>query len=311
MRIAIIGRSEILYDTVLEIIQKGYEVPLIITSKEAPEYTKTSYDFSLLAKKIDAKFIHTTKLNTDEVKNLINSCGKIDIAVSFNYSSIIDQEIIDMFKLGILNAHGGDLPRYRGNACQAWAILNGEPKIGLCIHSMIGNEMDSGDIIDRDYLDIDINTKIGSIWSWKHKRIPKMFISSAEKLYDNPNYFIEKQSKNSKNALRCYPRFPEDCKIDWKKSNIDILRLINASNKPYGGAFCSFDNQKLTIWDAEIYDDDENYLSEVGQICKINSDDGSVVVITGEGKLKINIIEYNKLVLNPSNLIKSIRMRLK
>ena len=38
--------------------------------------------------------------------------------------------------------------RYRGNACQAWAILNGE-KISLCIHKMIGGELDSGDIITR------------------------------------------------------------------------------------------------------------------------------------------------------------------
>lgn len=69
--------------------------------------------------------------------------------MSLNYSSIISQKVIDLFPLGILNAHGGDLPKYRGNACQAWAILNGETKIGLCIHSMIGGEVDNGNIIDR------------------------------------------------------------------------------------------------------------------------------------------------------------------
>ena len=37
-------------------------------------------------------------------------------------------KVISIFTLGILNAHGGDLPRYRGNACQAWAIINGEEK---------------------------------------------------------------------------------------------------------------------------------------------------------------------------------------
>ncbi|GAB1465742.1 hypothetical protein MASR2M54_12420 [Aliarcobacter cryaerophilus] len=51
-----------------------------------------------------------------------------EIAVSLNYSSIISQNVIDLFPLGVLNAHGGDLPRYRGNACQAWAIINGEEK---------------------------------------------------------------------------------------------------------------------------------------------------------------------------------------
>ena len=58
------------------------------------------------------------------------------------------------------NAHGGDLPRYRGNACQAWAIINGENKIGLCIHKMIGGELDISDIIARDFLKIDLGTKL-------------------------------------------------------------------------------------------------------------------------------------------------------
>ena len=44
MRIGIIGRSEILYDTVLELNNAGHEICFIITSKEAPEYKK-SEDF--------------------------------------------------------------------------------------------------------------------------------------------------------------------------------------------------------------------------------------------------------------------------
>ena len=83
--------------------------------------------------------------------------------------------------MGILNAHGGDLPRYRGNACQAWAILNGEEKIGLCIHKMIGGELDSGNIIAKEFLKIDINTKVTQVWGWMSTSIPKLFL----KLYEN------------------------------------------------------------------------------------------------------------------------------
>jgi UDP-4-amino-4-deoxy-L-arabinose formyltransferase/UDP-glucuronic acid dehydrogenase (UDP-4-keto-hexauronic acid decarboxylating) len=310
MKIAIIGRTEILYDTIVEVIKKGYEIPLIITAKEAPEYTKTSNDFKHLANEIGAKFLHAPKLNTQEVKDVIESCGDMDIALSFNYSSIIDDEIIALFRLGILNAHGGDLPKYRGNACQAWAILNGETRIGLCIHSMVGGEMDSGNIIDRDYLEIDINTKIGYIWDWKRSRIPNMFIHSAEQLYKNNYYYIEEQSKNPKDALRCYPRTPEDGRIDWTKSNIEILRLINASNKPYGGAYGVFEDKKIIIWDAELYADNEHYLATIGQVAEINKD-GTIIVITGDGKLKINSVEYNSIETLPANIITSIRKRLK
>jgi len=307
MKIAVIGRTEVLYETVDLLLKNNFEIPIIITSKEAPEYTKTSKDFKNLANFIGAKYIFTNKLDKykKDIKNL--NC---EIAVSLNYSSIISQDIIDIFPLGILNAHGGDLPRYRGNACQAWAILNGENKIGLSIHSMIGGEVDSGDIIDKKYLDIDINTKVTKVWSWMSNIIPNMFLNSIKKLQENSNYILEKQSKNPKDALRCYPRVPEDGKIDWNKSNIEILRLINASNKPYSGAYSFYENKKLIIWDAELFEDNEIYLSEVGQVSLINKDE-TVIVITGNGKLKINKIEYENFIGKPKKIINSIRKRLK
>ncbi|RXK07202.1 methionyl-tRNA formyltransferase [Halarcobacter bivalviorum] len=307
MIIAIIGRTEILYETVELFLKNGYKIPLIITYKEAPEYTKTSKDFEELANKIGAKYIYTNRL--DEHKEEIKKVN-CDIAVSLNYSSIISQSIIDLFPIGVLNAHGGDLPRYRGNACQAWAIINGEKKIGLCIHSMIGGEVDSGNIIDRKYLDIDINTKVTKCWEWMSQRIPDMFLNSVQKLQKDSKYVLEVQSKDAKDALRCYPRILEDGKIDWNKSSIEILRLINASNKPYSGAYCFYEDKKLIIWDAELFEDDEIYLAEIGQIANINKD-GSVIVISGNGKLKINEIEYDEFIGKPSEKIRSIRKRLK
>lgn len=306
MKIAIIGRTEILYDTIEMLLENSYDIPLIITSKEVPEYIKESSDFENIAKKIGAKFIFTNKLD-NHIEDIRNA--KADIAVSVNYSSIISQKVIDLFPFGVLNAHGGDLPRYRGNACQAWAILNGEKRIGLCIHSMIGGEVDSGNIIEREHLDIDINTKVTQCWEWMNKKIPKMFLNAVKKLKKDKNYILEIQSKNKEDALRCYPRIPEDGRIYWHKSNIEILRLINASNKPYAGAYCFYNDKKFIIWDAEIYKDEENYLAEVGQVADLNVDNG-IVVITGNGKLKINTIEYDDFIGNPNEKIKSIRQRL-
>ncbi|WP_417328576.1 methionyl-tRNA formyltransferase [Halarcobacter sp.] len=307
MIVAIIGRTEILYKTVELFLKNGYKIPLIMTYKEAPEYTKTSKDFEELANRIGAKYIYTNRL--DEHKEEIKKVN-CDIAVSLNYSSIISQDVIDLFPLGVLNAHGGDLPKYRGNACQAWAIINGEEKIGLCIHSMIGGEVDSGNIIDREYFDIDINTKVTKCWEWMSQRIPDMFLNSVQKLQKDSKYVLEVQSKDAKDALRCYPRIPEDGKIDWNKSSIEILRLINASNKPYSGAYCFYEDKKLIIWDAELFEDDEIYSSEVGQISRINKD-GSLIVISENGKLKINEIEYDEFIGKPSEKIRSIRKRLK
>lgn len=309
MRIAIIGRSELLYNTALDLISNGYEVPLIITAKPAPEYKRTEKDFQKLAEQIDAEFIYTGRINTPEVIKKIKSLGLIDIAVSINYSGIIAAEVINLFPMGVLNAHGGDLPRYRGNACQAWAIINKEERIGLCIHKMIGGELDSGDIVAKSYLSIDINTRVGHVYDWMNKKIPVLMLQSISKLENNPND-VEKQSTNPKDALRTYPRNPDDGKIDWSSNNDDIIRLINASSEPFSGAFCHYKDKKIIIWRAKLYIDNENYLSKPGQIAKINKNTGNIIVITGNGKIEIEEIEYSEKRTKPAEVIKSIRNRL-
>lgn len=310
MKVAVIGRSEFAYNTAKLLLQHNLQIPLIITAREAPEYKSTMQDFEILAHTCNATFINTPNVNTPSIIEQIKSVGLINLGVSVNYSGIISQEVIDIFPLGILNAHGGDLPRYRGNACQAWAIINGEQRMGLCIHKMIGNELDSGDIIDRKYHPINLSTRIGDLYNWMEHEIPLMMLESIAKLANDKDYFLEKQSKNPADALRCYPRTPADCKIDFRTSNINVLRLINASSEPYSGAYCILDNEILKIWRAEMYHDEENYLAVPGQISALNND-GSITVICGEGKLKITNVEYKGVRTSTlTSVIKSIRKRL-
>lgn len=128
MKTAIIGRTAILYDTALRLIQSGHEIACTLTAKEAPEYTRTAEDFRKFADRAKAPFEMDGRIA--EFPDFLQR-AEADIAVSMNYAGVVPQSIIDLFPLGVLNAHGGDLPRHRGNACQAWAILNGETKIGL------------------------------------------------------------------------------------------------------------------------------------------------------------------------------------
>lgn len=311
MRIAIIGRTEILLKCAENILRRGHTIPLIITSKEAIEYKVTSKDFELLAKRIGAKYIYTPKINETEVLKEIKFIEAIDIAVSINYTGVISQEVIDLFPLGILNAHGGDLPRYRGNASQAWAILNKESKIGLCIHRMVGGELDSGDIIERNYIEIDLNTRIGEVFKWFEEVIPLMMVNAIEKLEGDKNYVLESQSKNNKDALRCYPRIPEDGLINFGSNSEEIIRLINVSSEPFSGAFSFLEGNKIFIWRAKLIKDDENFLGVPGQISKICKETGFVEVLTLNGKIRIEDVSVNSQRGVPSIFIKSLRQRFK
>jgi len=306
MRISIVGRTELLYETALRLHAAGHQIVCILTAKEAPEYTRTAADFRAMADTWQIPFAQGGHIS--EHADFLQA-AQADIAVSINYTGVVPQSVIDLFPLGVLNAHGGDLPRYRGNACQSWAILNGEERIGLCIHKMIGGELDSGDIITRDYLAIDQTTKVTRVWEWMSVRTPELMLEAVQKLNSNPTYVLEQQSKDPKQALRCYPRKPEDGRVDWTKPAIDVLRLINASNKPYAGAFCDYEGEKLIIWDAELVADDEVFCAVPGQVTKIGN--GFIEVACGMGKIRVLSVEYSECNTLPDQILKSIRRRLK
>lgn len=306
MKVAIIGRTEILYETISLLRSKNHEIVCILTTKEAPEYKCTVDDFKNLAYKLKIPFAQGSKIS--DFYDFLQTVNA-DISISINYSGIIPQSIVDLFPLGILNAHGGDLPRYRGNACQSWAIINGEKKVGLCIHKMVGDELDSGDIIERRYFPLSRSTKVGEVLDWMSQQIPGMFLTAAEKIEANPSFVLETQSKDSKDSLRCYPRKPEDGKIDWNEPAENIIRLINASGPPYTGAFTFLDSKKIVILDAELVNSEEIYCAIPGQVTKICVK--SIEVACGSDKLRINTIEYKGETLKPNLLISSIRKRLK
>lgn len=308
MRIAAIGRTEILFNTILELIKNGHEIACIITAKEAPEYNITSNDFELLATRLNIPFLKTSRINDAEV--WLRQFSPIDISVSINYTGVIQQSIIDIFRIGVLNAHGGDLPRYRGNACVAWAIINGEEKVGLCIHKMIGGELDSGDIIARDYYYLNEKSTITQVFDWMTTKTVDLFIDAVNSLNENPSFLIEKQSKNPKDAFRVYPRIPEDGLISWSKNAIEILRLINATNKPFGGAFSFINGNKAFFWEAEIIEDSEVFQAIPGQVLKLT--DKYVDVSTGDmKKIRATKVEIDGLIISPQKAIKSIRNRFK
>ena len=308
MRIAIIGRTEILYDTAELLAANGHEIVLIVTAKAAPEYARTEVDFKALAERLNAPFVHTARIA--DTMETIRGLGSVDAGVSINFPGVIPSEVISLFPLGILNAHGGDLPRYRGNACQAWAIINGEERVGLCVHKMVGGELDSGDIIAREYHPLTWDTTVTEVYGWMASRTPQLFAQALDLLAADPAYVLEQQSQNPADALRCYPRTPEDGHIDWSRSAIKILRLINASTRPYAGAFTYHKGERVRIWSARMGVLPCPSCFIPGQVLWKNVD-GTVAVGTGSsGVLLIDEVQKEEDVpCKAGEMVKSLRER--
>jgi UDP-4-amino-4-deoxy-L-arabinose formyltransferase/UDP-glucuronic acid dehydrogenase (UDP-4-keto-hexauronic acid decarboxylating) len=284
MRVALIGRTVVLAQTGFACINKGHTVPLIVTARESPETVDDRREIEFFAKRADAELVFAPKL--DDIGEIIERHQPLDIALSVNYVSVIQERHIEFFKLGVLNAHGGDLPRYRGNACQAWAIMNGEASISLCVHRMIGGELDAGDIIARERMVLSDDVYINDVYTWMHGLIPEMLVSSAEHLDRDPNFVLEKQNPDPSKSLRTYPRRPSDGRIDWARDSTSILRLVRASGAPFSGAFSYVENRVIRVLRA-VAIDYPPICSIPGQIVRVDNE--SFDVSTGDGSSVIRV----------------------
>tara|TARA_B100000676_G_C18075195_1_gene847125 strand:+ start:2431 stop:3363 length:933 start_codon:yes stop_codon:yes gene_type:complete len=284
MRVAIIGRTDILLKTAQHLHKSGYTIPLVITS------TKSDYDelpnnaYQNFAKDINANYIDTKTLNTPTTKKKIKS-SNCDYAVSMNWATLIKPETLNLFKKGILNIHPGDLPRYRGNATVNWAILNEEKQIGLTIHLMT-EKLDEGPIVKKEYFNLKKNTYVGDVYEWIKEISPTLVNQSLIGLNSN-KIKLSEQSKTGINPMRCFPRKPEDSHINWNQPSQTILKLIRASSKPFLGAYSILDplNKKAVIWKAIATNTDYEYHAIPGQVCY--AENGYPVIASKDGLIKI------------------------
>jgi methionyl-tRNA formyltransferase len=301
-----IGRSGYLYHGIRNVVSRGYVVKAIVTEEAYEEYDIKHDDFRRLADEIGAAFFMVKSLNTPEILSVIRE-HEIKAAISANWKYTVQKEILDLFEIGILNFHLGNLPDYKGNATVNWAIIQGEPYINGNIHKM-DPQLDAGDIISRKAIPIGSDTYIADVLAQAEQDAPGLYLEALDRLLMDSAYVLE---KGSVEGLRCYPRLPEDSQIDWSRGVVDVHRIVRASSRPYKGAFTYFRGEKAIIWKAKSVSAGDRYLAIPGHIVKINNHEQTITVATGEGLLLVEEMEIEGKVNRPTHWCRSIRERFK
>jgi methionyl-tRNA formyltransferase len=291
LKVAAIGRHELLYNSILKVKEAGHDIVLIITWKESPGYSRDALDFRTLSERMAVSFLQTEQINSQEVMQTIEK-SEAEIGISVNWRTLIGQQVIDCFPRGIIGAHAGDLPRYRGNAAPNWAIIRGESKIILTLY-MITRELDAGPIVLQREMPISQRTYISEVYGFLLANCPDMFLEAIDGIASG---LIKprQQSKDPASSLRCYPRIPRDGEIDWNLPAIELDRLVRATSEPFEGAYTFIGTEKLVIWKAHFETPSYHYVGSPGQVAERRLKAGEVVVVTGRDFLVLEEVESRR-----------------
>ena len=166
-----------------------------------------------------------------------------DFIFSFYYRHMLPAGVLGAARRGAFNMHGSLLPRYRGRVPVNWAILRGERETGATLHEMV-EKPDAGRIVDQmavpilpDDMALDVFRKVTVAAELVlHRSLPGLLDGSARLV-------AQDLSKGSYFGARR----PEDGRIDWSASAVEIHNLVRAVAPPYPGAFTTFRGSPLRV----------------------------------------------------------------
>jgi methionyl-tRNA formyltransferase len=211
------------------------------------------------------------------------------VAISVNWPGLIGPELLDRFPHGVVNAHAGDLPRFRGNATPNWAILAGEDRVVLTLHRMV-ERLDAGPILAQRPFPLTDATYVGEVYDFMAQAVPELFVEVLDGLEDGSLLPVN-QPDDPSLSLRCFPRRPRDSELDWGRPADHLARLVRASAEPFSGAYSFLDGQRLVVWRARPEPVGYPYLGVPGQVIDVRRASGEVAVLAGEGALVLEEVE--------------------
>lgn len=234
--------SEVGYLCLEELLNRGVSVQALFTCEDDPKEEHWFPSAAKLAEKKGIPVYRPSRLG-DEEYALVKSLAP-DALFSFYYRSMIPERFLALPPKGAFNIHGSLLPKFRGRACVNWAILKGETETGATLHFMT-KRADAGDIVDRQAVPI-IFTDTALEISRKVAEAARLVLrrnlpSIAE---GKPARTPQKEEE----ATLFGRRTPEDGRIDWRQSALEIYNLVRAVTHPFPGAFTTLKGRKFFLW---------------------------------------------------------------
>jgi len=177
----------------------------------------------------------------------------IDIAFVIGWQRLIPAEILHSFRIGAFGMHGSsmNLPLGRGRSPMNWSIIEGRHVFYTNLFRYDAG-VDSGDVVDTFKFGIGPRDT-GETLHFKNTLAMKYLIERNIERLSHNQFSVFPQDRAVQPTY--YPkREPADSLIDWSQDVHALERFVRAVTRPFNGAFSFIGEEKVTLWDAQVFD---------------------------------------------------------
>lgn len=211
MKIVFLGTPEFAVESLDAIINAGHEVAAVVTATDKP----AGRGHKLLPSAVKQyaldhgiEVLQPQKLrDPDFLARLREINADLFVVIAFR---MLPEEVWAMPPMGTFNLHASLLPKYRGAAPINRAVMAGEKRTGVTTF-MLKHEIDTGDILRQEAIDIADDENVGSV----HDRLMHLGARvTVETLSEIEAGTAEPRHQDDTEATPAPKIFKEDCRID-------------------------------------------------------------------------------------------------
>jgi methionyl-tRNA formyltransferase len=223
-----------------------------------------------------------------------------DAIVVAAFGQILPKGVLSLPSLGCINVHPSLLPKFRGAAPVASAILAGDDFSGVSI--MVMDEgLDTGPVLARAQVPVSPWDSTGSLTaklSWLGARL------LGEALLSWARGELAPQPQNEAETSYSSAISKEEAEIDWKLPAVDIWRRVRAFT-PWPGYYTRWGGKRLKIIEAFPLPPEKS--SKAGQVMALAAKE-AFGIATGDGVLGVLRVQLEgKQVLAAADFLRGQR----
>src|SRR2546425_1841761 len=250
MRIVFMGTPDFALPSLRLLQRAGHDLPAAVTQPDRPRRRRSGSPGPSPVK-VAAQCVGIPVLDPESVKDptFIESLKAIrpEAIVVVAYGQILPPEILALPPRWCINVHASLLPKYRGAAPIAGAIMAGEKITGVTTVKM-DRGLDTGDILLQRECAIGLTETAGELG----RRLADL---GAEVLVETLDLqargAIEPRKQKENEATQAPPLTREDGRIDWSRSAQEITNQVRGCN-PWPLAVTYLRGEAVTIHRAEV-----------------------------------------------------------
>ncbi len=227
----------------LERLAASHAVVHCITQPDRPQgrgLARAPSPVKVAAQRLRLPLVQPARLRAEDAAGVA-----ADIGVAAAYGQFIPKALLALPAHGMLGVHPSLLPKYRGAAPVAWAIVNGEATTGVTIFRM-NERLDAGEVVAQEEVAIEPHEDAQQLTARLARLGAEALLGALERIAQGQATFIPQDESR---AIPAPKLTKAHGRIDWARPAEQIVRLVRAT-VPWPGAWTEWRGGLLKIWAA-------------------------------------------------------------